>query len=908
MKKISRILGFGIVFPLIYGFISAQQPAFIPANESEALYLTSQRRIIPNKYLFLKVDFDALKTFLNQAPHENQMSGGMLFKYPMPDGTTQDFEIWQYDMMEPGLANQLPGIKTFLGKGKTDPYAVIRLDYTYQGFHGYILSPFGTAAIDPYAFGNTTYYISYFKDDLPNIHAPFFECGVNESVSVENDDDFPEVKSLLPLGTQRRNYRLALACTGEYATYHGGTVSSVASAMTTAMNRVNGVYEKDLAVRMNLVSNNNSLIFLNAATDPYTNNDGAAMLGQNQTTVTNVIGSANYDIGHVFSTGGGGIASLASLCDNSVKAQGVTGLPAPTGDPFYIDYVAHEMGHQFNGGHTFNSTAGSCNGNRSANDAYEPGSGSTIMAYAGICSPDNIQNNSDDYFHARSYRTIYTEIVTNEASCPTTTNTGNNPPTVNAGNGGKYVPISTPFKLTAIGNDPDGNALTYCWEQYDLGNSIPLATNPTSGTPPLFRSFKPDTSATRYFPRLQLVVNNTNDNREKLPTYTRVMTFRCTVRDNVPNGGGISFDTVGYNFTASAGPFLVTAPNNSSAFWISNTTETVTWDVANTNVSPVSCSLVNIRLSVDGGYTYPYLLAANTPNDGSQTITVPNIGTTITTCRVMVEAVNNIFYDISNANFTISPSAPQAPVAAFTANDLDICQGQFVNFTDQSTNGPTSWQWNFGGGGNPATSTVQNPNNILFNTPGTYTVTLTVSNVSGSSTSTQTIVVNPLPTASFTTTPANNSLSNGSATATPTSGTPPFSYQWFSNPVQTTQTATNLPAGTVGFTITDDNGCSRNYNVTIPDNTSVETASWINSIIIYPNPATESVQVRLGDIVFADKIQISLFNNLGQAVYSMVMPFEPVLTIPVQEFASGWYVLKIEAMDGAKQMPLIIRK
>ncbi len=907
MKTLTRILG--ILFPFISGLMWAQQPAFIPSNELEAIQLTSQRRIIPDKYNFVKVDFDALKTFLNQAPHENQMSGGLLFKYPMPDGTTQDFEIWQYDMMEPGLAEQLPGIKTFLGKGKTDPYAVIRLDYTYQGFHGYILSPFGTAAIDPYTFGNSEYYISYFKNDLPNIHAPHFECGVTEGVSAMNDDDLPEVKSLLPLGTQLRTYRLALACTGEYAAYHGGTVALVASAMVTAMNRVNGVYERDLSVRMNLVANNNNLIYLNATTDPYTNDNGAAMLSENQTTVTNVIGSANYDIGHVFSTGGGGIANLASLCDNSVKAQGVTGLPAPIGDPFYIDYVAHEMGHQFNGGHTFNSTAGSCGGgNRSANDAYEPGSGSTIMAYAGICSPDNIQNNSDDYFHARSYRTIYTEIVTNEPGCPTATNTGNTPPTVNAGNGGKYVPISTPFKLTAIGSDADGNALTYCWEQYDLGNAIGLATNPTSGTPPLFRSFKPDTSATRYFPRLQLVVNNTNDNREKLPTYTRVMTFRCTVRDNVPNGGGVSFDTVGYNFTALAGPFLVTVPNNSSAYWISNTTETVTWDVANTNSAPVNCSQVNIRLSIDGGFTYPYLLAANTPNDGSQTITVPNIPTTTTTCRVMVESVNNIFYDISNANFTISPTAPQPPVAAFSASDLDICQGQYVNFTDQSTNSPTSWSWNFGGGASPATSSVQNPSNILFNTAGTYTVTLTVSNLSGTSTSTQTIVVNPLPSAAITTTPANNNLSNGSATATPSGGTPPYSYQWFSNPVQTTQTAINLPAGTIGLTITDSKGCSRNYNVNIPDNTSIEAASWINDVIVYPNPATESVQIRLGNVVFTDKIQVSLFNYLGQAVYSTMMPFEPELSLPVHGFASGWYLLKIEAADGATQFPLIIRK
>lgn len=903
----TRFLLLGLLCPFI-SFVYAQQPTFMYADDSELSNLTSNRQIIPNKAYNFKLDYSQLCQFLNQAPEENSGLGGMLVSLPMPDGALHDFIIYQYDMMEAPLAASFPGIRTFLGNGKSDPYAIIRLDYTYTGFHAYVSSPTGIVSIDPYANENTTFYQSYYKHDLNNIHADHFSCRLENDTEIEMDENEMLEKTLLPLGTTLRTYRMALACTGEYATYHGGTVSSVASAMTTAMNRVNGVYERDLSVRMILVANNNNLIFLNASTDPYTNDDGFAMLSQNQTTVTNVIGSSNYDIGHVFSTGGGGVASLASLCDNSVKAQGVTGLPAPTGDPFYIDYVAHEVGHQFNGNHTFNSSSGSCNGNRSSTNAFEPGSGSTIMAYAGICSPDNIQNNSDDYFHVRSYVTIYTEIVNNEPGCPTTTSTGNTPPTVNAGNGGKYVPISTPFKLKAVGADANGNPLTYCWEEYDLGASIGLSTNPTSGTPPLFRSYNPDTSATRWFPRLQTVVNNLSDNKEKLPTYSREMKFRCMVRDNVANGGGASYDTVGYNFTSTAGPFLVTSPNVAGDFWLSNSTQTVTWDVANTQSSPVSCSQVNIRLSVDGGYTYPYLLLANTPNDGTQSITVPNIISTTTTCRIMVESVNNIFYDISNANFTISPTLPSPPISSFTASSFSVCQGQYVNFTDQSTNTPTSWSWSFGGG-TPANSVAQNPSNIQFNSPGIYTVSLTAINIAGSHTTQQSITVYELPQATFTIMPASNGQNNGSATANPTSGQSPYLYQWVTSPIQYTQTANNLPAGTVGFTITDANGCSKNYNVTIPDNTSIDESILIDDINLYPNPAMDMVYIRFSDGLFIpDKINLTLLNSIGQMVMCEESDYHPLIELQVSGLASGWYLLRVNINGTSIHRPLVIRK
>jgi len=301
------------------------------------------------------------------------------------------------------------------------------------------------------------------------------------------------------------------------------------------------------------------------------------MLSQNQSNLDAVIGSANYDIGHVFSTGGGGVAFLAVVCINGFKARGVTGLPSPTGDIFYIDFVAHEMGHQYGGNHSFNGSSGNCSGgNRNAATAYEPGSGSTIQAYAGICSPQNLQNNSDDYFHNISYveMTNFTQIG-GGSSCPVITPTGNLPPIVNAGTGGLTFPIETPLKLDGSATDPDGDPITFNWEEFDLGP----AGHPDfpSGNAPIFRSFPAVSETYRLLPKLSNLLNNTHTIGELLPTYTRTLRFRLTVRDNRAGGGGVDWDQVTHSVTDAAGPFLVTSPNT-AVTWQGLSFQTITWD------------------------------------------------------------------------------------------------------------------------------------------------------------------------------------------------------------------------------------------------------------------------------------------------------------------------------------------
>ncbi|MBX2991671.1 MAG: T9SS type A sorting domain-containing protein [Bacteroidetes bacterium] len=667
MKNVFAIAAMCCLISVLQNNTAAQYAdGFWQDVAESAISPSGERLIIPVAYRTVTLNLPGLTGLLSQVPWEENVRAyhsQVLLSLPLPDGSFGRFRIVESPIMAPELAVRYPEIRTYLGQGIDDPTATVRFDVTPRGFHAMILSAGPTVYIDPYSRGTTQHYISYYK------HAVLYEEARRfEEIGVEDPDGHmaAEIASLVAanrftsIGEQLRTYRLALACTGEYATFHGGTKPLVLAEMVTAMNRVSGIYEREVAVRMVLIPNNDTLIYLNAATDPYTNNSGSTMLGQNQTTLDNIIGNANYDIGHVFSTGGGGIAGLGVVCRTGNKARGVTGLPSPIGDPFYVDYVAHEMGHQFGANHTFNGSSGSCSGgNRNASTAYEPGSGSTVMAYAGICSPQNIQNASDDYFHAVSIDEIVAYTTTGSGGgCPAVTSTGNNAPTVDVPGLGITIPLGTPFFMPGSASDFENDPLTYTWEEFDLGPAG--HPNTPSGNAAIFRSFKGTIAdSLRYFPRMSDIRNNTQTMGEILPSYARTLTFRLTARDNRAGGGGVGFGSTAIT-VSSAGPFIVTSPNT-SVTWLRNSVDTVRWNVANTNIPPVSCTNVNILLSTDGGLTYPTVLAANTPNDGVQAVTIPNVLTT--TARIKIEAVGNIFFDISNVNFAIGPVASPALVS-----------------------------------------------------------------------------------------------------------------------------------------------------------------------------------------------------------------------------------------------------
>ena len=695
------------------------------------------RYIKPTRFLTVRLDVAAMKQQLAGVKRITDASYVPVFiTIPRPDGTFGTYQVHENETMSEGLAAQFPEIRSYDGIAMDNSGEVVKFDLTPQGFHAMTLVPGKpTLFIDPYSFGggDIENYLVYSRTDFTADKT--FACHLEEILPTEikgSNDNI--VKSFG--NCTKRTYRLALAATGEYTVFHGGTVALAQAAQVTTMNRVNGVYMRDLAVTMTIIANNNLLIYTNGGTDPYSNGNAGTMLGQNQTNVTNVIGGANYDIGHVFGTNSGGVAMLGSVCNASLKAQGVTGSGAPVGDPFDIDYVAHEMGHQFSGNHTFRGNTGSCNGNGNGPTAMEPGSGSSIMAYAGICSPQNVQPNSDDHFHGVNMNEMHVFLGAAGNGCAVSTAIpSQTAPTITGTVGNVTIPASTPFALTATATDPDGDVLSYCWEQMDNQNSTqpPVGTS-TNG--PNFRSRTPSASGTRYFPSIASLMAGGPFTWEVLPTVSRTMNFRCTVRDNEANGGCNDHEDITITTTSTAGPFIVNYPTATGISWPGNSTQTVTWSVANTDVAPVACANVDVWISTDGGATFS-VIANNVPNDGSQMITVPNTATT--TAIVMVMCENGTFFDVSNNVFTITAATndytlnlQNATVSACQGTDavFTVEVGQIGSYTDPVTLSAT---------GNPAGTTVTFTPNPA--TPGTN-ATMTISNTAGATPGTYNLTVN----------------------------------------------------------------------------------------------------------------------------------------------------------------------
>jgi hypothetical protein len=701
MIRKSAILLAGLLFLFGHTIASEDMENWTRINGSE-LRLKGPRIIVPEKCDYYFVYIPAVAADFASADDRRSSlydGAGKVVSLPVPGGDFQRFVVIRNSLMPLEMQDKYPFIRTYTGVGIDDPTATARIDFTDKGMHVMVLSSNGTYLIDPVTDLDTDHYQVYYKRDHKPVNA--FHCDM-DSWSF-TDDPSPVSRSN---GTQLKTYRLAMACTGEYTTFHGGTIAQALSAIITSVNRVEGIYEREFAVNFTLVPNTDTLIFLNPATDPYTNNSGFAMLSQNQSTCDLRIGSSNYDIGHVFSTGGGGIASLGSVCKVASKARGVTGLASPVGDVFDVDYVSHEMGHQFGGNHTFNSTTGACNGNRAFTAAYEPGSGSTIMAYAGICGSNNLQSNSDDYFHTKSFDEIVDYITVNAGGvCPQVVPTGNTAPSINAG-GNYVIPYLTPFRLTGSASDPDGDTLTYCWEQFDLG---PAGNwNAPSLNAPTFRSFDPVPDPVRIFPRLLNILNNTSSVGEVLPSYGRTLHFRLTVRDNRAGGGGVTYnDTlVEVEVIDTGTPFSVTSQNTTGIKWDGGNLETVTWDVGGSDQPPVSTPNVNILLSTDGGLTFPFTLASAVPNNGSAQVTVPFVVTT--NARIMVEGDGNIFFDINDEDFEIGVvgineiGAHQLSVTPNPANDhIEIKYSAGVHDGSLSIHDLTGrlvWQGSLGAG------------------------------------------------------------------------------------------------------------------------------------------------------------------------------------------------------------------
>lgn len=559
--------------------------------------------------------------------------GASKLTLPLPDGGDVTFTLQPYDLLPADQAAKFPEILTFKGYNPAVPVETGRFDLGPLGFHAMFTHRGKTVFVDP--LRNADGYAVYYQQDA-------YSRLEEEADKVIGTGPDKLARQVLVNGNERKRYVIAISAAGEYTEFHGGSKVLATAAIATLLNRVNEVYRRDLGVEFQLASGNDTIIFTDKGTDPFQNDDrdidiNIVVQQSAQTQDGPKLGA--FDIGHVVNTGGGGLAGLGVLC-TADKSAGMTGSDKPVGDAFFIDYVAHEIGHQFGAEHTFNGTTGNCGaGNREESQAWEPGSGSSIMAYAGICGEENIQPNSDPYFHSKSIEQMRAHMAT-VSTCGTTLPLSNNAPQAAAGND-YVIPANTPFVLKGAGSDLDGNPLLYTWEQIDLGTaSSSAATMIDDGSRPLFRFVSPTSSAERILPSLPSLLSGNLTKGEAWPTTNRDLNFRLTVRDGQ---GGVASDDMKVQVVDTGAAFRITSPISGVSLTPGGS-QSLTWDVAGTTVAPISCSKVDISVTQNEGSSWA-TLATSQPNSGSATVTLP--GNLTSSVRLKVACSDNIFFAIS---------------------------------------------------------------------------------------------------------------------------------------------------------------------------------------------------------------------------------------------------------------------
>jgi Metallo-peptidase family M12B Reprolysin-like/Secretion system C-terminal sorting domain/Bacterial pre-peptidase C-terminal domain/Fibronectin type III domain len=642
-------------------------------NASRSSIVTDKavaRLSFPTAFKLFDLNTSSLRQELFSIVANRSSKHATVISLPNAEGNLEQFEVFEASNFEPALQAQFPEIRAYSGKGITDKSATLKLSISPSGIQTMVFrTDKENEFIEPYSKDHSVY--AAFKSQRTKGQLAWRCSTPDADLAIGLNTQVSNLNITARSGGDLKTMRLAQSCNGEYANYFGSSTAGTAadqsivlSAFNNTLTRCNGVYEKDLALHLNLVASSTSVIFYNPATDPYSTTL-SQWNAQLQSTLTANIGEANYDIGHMFgaSGGGGNAGCIGCVCTNGSKGSGITSPNdgIPQGDNFDIDYVVHEVGHQLGGNHTFSHSLEGSGVNK------EVGSGITIMGYAGITAQD-VAPHSIDIYHQATIAQIQANLATK--TCPVTSTMVNVTPVV-AAVGNFTIPISTPFALTGSATDANAaDVLTYCWEQND--NSTVSGTSsvasPTKATGPNFLSFSPTTSGTRLFPKLSTILAGLNvtpvivggdagTNIEALSSVSRTLNFRLTVRDNAPYSstaplsiGQTQFTDAVVTVSNTSGPFAVTAPNT-AVTWAGGSTQNIAWSVNNTTAAPVSCANVKISLSTDGGLTFPTILIASTANDGTEALVIPTIPST--TARIKVEAVGNIFFDISNTNFTI---------------------------------------------------------------------------------------------------------------------------------------------------------------------------------------------------------------------------------------------------------------
>ncbi len=665
-----------------------------------------ERYIKPNNYFGFSLDeeryFESLKDLSNKDQQQRT------FELPMPDGSIEVFVLQAYDIMEEELAKKYQDIRAFRGHHQLKQEYRIHLSISPSGLDAALETDHGLALIHKVSGEDQNLYASYWLEDYPNSvnGVESFHCDVDheqeelyDAVHAANDGH-KNNKSAADYDLLR--YRVAIATTGEFSNKYGGTENSVMAEVVTILNKVNLALHRDAGIELQLINNTEQVFFYTASTDPYTNGNTGAMLGENGPVLRNRLGSANYDIGHVFGTNAGGLASLGSVCQGN-KENGVSCQFGNYSSTNFFIIVAHEMGHQFSATHTFNN----CEGNETPGTAFEPGSGNTIMSYSGAgCAMWN-QNINDAYYHINSIQRIwnFTRDQGAASECAAKIETDNECPEINIPyTSGFYIPLKTPFELEGQAIDANGDNMTFTWEQYDLGAPVPPGQLPR-GDAPHFKFNPPVNEPYRSFPSLQNILNrNFFDRLDYLPDSTRLMTYRFTARDNNAEAGAVSWEEFSFYVTDEAGPFAVVQPNNGESL-TAGVYNFINWDPAESQLAPVNCANVDIMISLNGGLTFPDTLAKATPNDGRALVLIPEDVLGENNVRIKIKCSESIFFDISDRNSNVvAPSEPgyvgiiepeyqeiclpeEAKIVIETKSILDYDSTVFVNYDLSFTDG-----------------------------------------------------------------------------------------------------------------------------------------------------------------------------------------------------------------------------
>lgn len=728
VSKLRLVLSISILFLSYYGF--AQRDYWKQEVARGNLKKSISNRFDVQKGMVFSFEEHVFKDKLRKAFDSKEKYSSV--EFPDEEGKLVRFLVKETPVLSQELSTKYPDIKSYSGYSATNGKDKIRFSVSHRGIQGMIVhtNKKGNTYLQKTPEGN---YVVYNRDSDTEANREFI-CSTKSAIAQNKSGQVLKLAD----DQQLRKFRLAVSASGEYTNYHGGTVADALAAINATVTRINEVFETDLAITLELVPNTDTVIFTDPETDPYDGNFNT----QVQSTLTTLIGEENYDIGHLFhleAVANGNAGFIGSVCTNGRKGSGYASSPNPLGDSFDLDYVGHEMGHQFGANHTWSFRS------EGSQVQAEPGSGTTIMGYAGIAGVDNVALNGDDYFHYYSILQIseYLETV----DCAEITGLVNTPPVIDPISD-FIIPKSTAFALTGSASDIDiADILTYVWEQIDDGVVTQATFGPNNPSGANFRSQRPSTDSTRYFPKLQSVLignltqtNPTVDSAwETVSDVEREMNFALTVRDNAIGGGQVVSDLMNVSVINNAGPFLVTSQATSQTY-TAGTVQNITWDVANTAKAPINAQSVDILLSIDGGLTFPITLAENTPNDGAHKLVLP--GNPTTTARIMVKASENIFFAVNAAEFTIEQTEF---VLNFPQLEYEVCQPSdlivtfdyetFLGFNEEVTfsvpNSPTGLNIAF----SPQTATSDVPVTITFSNTGAVPEALYAIEVEAASTS-----------------------------------------------------------------------------------------------------------------------------------------------------------------------------